>query len=123
MTLQNKDGFTFLYLFYQRNRDYLFKDESSSISQKFKMLFTLIYEKDSYTFNILFPTKIINEIIKFIYGINFIHRSLTKVSPEQIIEQLNVLDNKAPFLLYSSIYLKNAKINLLNDIKKIRKME
>lgn len=100
MTLQNKDGFTFLYLFYQRNRDYLFKDESSSISQKFKMLFTLIYEKDSYTFNILFPTKIIqNEIIKFIYGINFIHRSLTKVSPEQIIEQLNVLANKAPFLL------------------------
>ena len=59
MTLQNKDGFTFLYLFYQRNRDYLFKDESSSISQKFKMLFTLIYEKDSYTINQLFPTKII----------------------------------------------------------------
>jgi hypothetical protein len=59
MTLQNKDGFTFLYLFYQRNRDYLFKDESSSISQKFKMLFTLIYEKDSYTFNQLFPTKVI----------------------------------------------------------------
>ena len=59
MTLQNKDGFTFFYLFYQRNRDYLFKDESSSISQKFKMLFTLIYEKDSYTFNQLFPRKII----------------------------------------------------------------
>ena len=50
MTLQNKDGFTFLCLFYQRNRDYLFKDESSSISQKFKILVTLNYEKDSYTF-------------------------------------------------------------------------
>ena len=88
------------------------------------MLFTLIYEKDSYTFNQLFPTNIIqNEIIRFIYGINFIHTSLTRVSPEEIIEQLNIIANKAPFLLYSSIYLKNAKINLLNDIKKFRKME
>ena len=59
MTIQNKEGFTFLYLFYQRNRDYLFKDESSSISQKFKILVTLNYEKDSYTFNQLFPPKII----------------------------------------------------------------